>query len=216
MRDQTLRSFQQQKALLKSLEGATLIVSEFGLAVNPLPVALFANRPTFNNSQWSALTAGLEELGRIANDNGLRLCYYPHAGTGVMIQSDMDRLLDSTKAELVSLVLDTGHVAFVGTDPLAVTRRYGSRIRHVHLKDIRFDVVRRAREENLSFKESIEAGVFTVPGDGGLDFAPIFDALADARFEGWMVVEADQNPAAANPLKYAKMARQFLRDGLGW
>ncbi|WP_423222894.1 hypothetical protein [Candidatus Amarolinea aalborgensis] len=72
------------------LEGATLVVSEFGLVVNPLPVALFANRPTFNNSQWSALTAGLEELGRIANDSGLRLCYHPHAGTGVMIQSDSE------------------------------------------------------------------------------------------------------------------------------
>jgi len=216
MRKQTLQSFHQQMAFIKAMGGTDMVIAEFGQAVNPLPVALFANRPIFTRDQWAALFAGLEELGKIANDNGMRLCYHPHMGTGVMIQSDVDRLMENTKPELVHLLLDTGHLAFAGADPLAVTRTYGSRIKHIHLKDVRADVVARVREENLSFKDAIEAGVFTVPGDGSIDFVPIFEALAAARFEGWLVIEAEQNPAKANPLTYANMARQYLRQTLGW
>jgi inosose dehydratase len=216
MRQQTLESFHQQMAFIKAMGGTDMVIAEFGQAVNPLPVALFANRPIFNNDQWSSLLAGLEELGKIANDNGMRLCYHPHMGTGVMIQSDVDRLMEHTKPELVHLLLDTGHLAFAGADPLEVTRKYGSRIKHIHLKDVRADVVTRVREENLSFKDAIEAGVFTVPGDGAIDFVPIFEALAQAQFEGWLVVEAEQDPAKANPLEYAKMARRYLRETLGW
>lgn len=216
MRKQTLQSFHQQMAFIKAMGGTDMVIAEFGQAVNPLPVALFANRPIFNRDQWAALFAGLEELGKIANDNGMRLCYHPHMGTGVMIQSDVDRLMENTKPELVHLLLDTGHLAFAGADPLAVTRTYGSRIKHIHLKDVRADVVARVREENLSFKDAIEAGVFTVPGDGSIDFVPIFEALAAAHFEGWLVIEAEQDPAKANPLTYATMARQYLRQTLGW
>jgi inosose dehydratase len=216
MRKQTLQAFHQQLAFIKAMGGTDMVIAEFGQAVNPLPVALFANRPIFTSDQWAALFAGLEELGKIANDNGMRLCYHPHMGTGVMIQSDVDRLMENTKPELVHLLLDTGHLAFAGADPLEVTRTYGSRIKHIHLKDVRSDVVTRVREENLSFKDAIEAGVFTVPGDGAIDFAPIFEALAEAHFEGWLVVEAEQDPAKANPLEYAKMARRYLRETLGW
>jgi inosose dehydratase len=137
-------------------------------------------------------------------------------GTGVMIQSDVDRLMENTKPELVHLLLDTGHLAFAGADPLEVTRTYASRVKHIHLKDVRANVVKRARRNHLSFKDAIEAGVFTVPGDGDIDFLPIFEALGAAGFEGWLVVEAEQDPAKATPLKYAKMARQYLRETLGW
>jgi inosose dehydratase len=216
MREQTLQAFHQQMAFIKAMGGTDMVIAEFGQAVNPLPVALFANRPIFNSDQWASLFAGLEGLGKIASDNDMRLCYHPHMGTGVMIQSDVDRLMENTKPELVHLLLDTGHLAFAGADPLEVTRKYGSRIRHIHLKDVRADVVARAREENLSFKDAIEAGVFTVPGDGSIDFVPIFEALAEAHFEGWLVVEAEQDPAKAYPLHYAKMARHYLRQTLGW
>lgn len=216
MHDQTLRSFHQQMAFIKAMGGRDMVVAEFGQAVNPLPVALFADRPVFSDDQWKSLFAGLEELGKIANDNDMRLCYHPHMGTGVMIQSEVDRLMEYTKPELVHLLLDTGHLAFAGADPLEITRKYGSRIKHIHLKDVRAEVVARVREANLSFKDAIEAGVFTVPGDGMIDFMPIFEALAQADFEGWLVIEAEQNPAKANPLKYAKMAREYLRQTLGW
>jgi inosose dehydratase len=137
-------------------------------------------------------------------------------GTGVMVKADIDCLMNNTDPDLVHLLFDSGHLAFAGVDPLQVAIQYGSRIKHIHLKDVRVAVVRRAKEENLSFRDAIEAGVFTVPGDGAIDFVPIFETLAKAEFEGWVVVEAEQDPAKANPLKYAQMAREYLKRTLGW
>lgn len=217
MQGKTLQAFQQQMDFLKQVGATDIVVAEFGQAVNPSPaVDLFANRPILDDRQWDDLCSGLEELGQLANDNGLRLCYHPHMGTGVMISSDVDRLMENTKPDFVHLLLDTGHLAFAGADPLEVTTKYGKRIKHIHLKDVRADIVRLVKEEGLSFYDGIQAGVFTVPGDGAIDFVPIFQALADADFEGWLVIEAEQNPAKANPLQYAKMARAYLREHLGW
>ena len=217
MEEHTTTSFQTEMEFIKSLGATEMVVAEFGQAVNPLPdVALFANRPIFDDQQWDALTRGLNQLGEIANVNGMRLCYHHHMGTGVMTRTDVDRLMASTDPNLVHLLLDTGHMAFAGDDPLSAAQAYGERIKHVHLKSVRGDVVRRVREENLSFRDGIENGVFTVPGDGDIDFVPILDALAQANFEGWLVVEAEQDPAKADPLEYAHMARRYLREVLGW
>jgi inosose dehydratase len=217
MKEQTLKSFHQEMNFIKGMGATDMVVAEFGQAVNPLPaVSLFANRPIFNDRQWKDLFDGLNHLGEISNANGMRLCYHPHMGTGVMIKEDVDRLMANTDPNLVHLLLDTGHLAFAGADPLEVATQYGSRIKHIHLKDVRSNIVTQAREEGFSFYDAIEAGVFTVPGDGAIDFPPIFAALADAGFEGWLVVEAEQDPAKANPLQYAKMARSYLRKTLGW
>jgi inosose dehydratase len=137
-------------------------------------------------------------------------------GTGVMTRADVDRLMASTEPGLVHLLLDTGHMAFAGDDPVAAARAYADRIGHVHLKDIRPEVVSRVREERLSFQQGIENGVFTVPGDGALDFVPVLEALGSVGYEGWLVVEAEQDPAKANPLEYALKARAYLREVLGW
>ena len=217
MKKKTLQTFHQEMNFIKRMGATDMVVAEFGQAVNPLPaVALWANRPIFNDRQWDDLCKGLNHLGEIANANGMRLCYHPHMGTGVMIKEDIDRLMENTSPDLVHLLLDTGHLAGALADPLQVTIQYGPRIKHIHLKDVRADVVTRVREENLSFYDAIEAGVFTVPGDGAIDFVPIFAALAEAGFEGWLVVEAEQDPAKANPLEYAKKARCYLREKLGW
>jgi inosose dehydratase len=216
MEGHTLDTFHQQLDLIKSLGGTDMVVAELGAAVHQQPVALFANRPVLDDRQWDALTAGLDRLGRIANDEGMRLCYHHHMGTGVMVREDVDRLMESTDPALVHLLLDTGHMAFAGGDPLAVAEAYGDRVAHVHLKDVRSAVVDRVRVEGLSFQDGIEAGVFTVPGDGDLDLAPVLEALGRHGFEGWLVVEAEQDPAKAHPLEHALMARKFLRDVLGW
>lgn len=218
MRDQTLTNVSQQLDFLQAMGGQDLVVAEFGQAVNPLPVAVVANRPIFDDAQWRALTEGLDQIGHMANERGMRLCYHPHMGTGVNIEADVDRLMDSTHPDLVHLLLDTGHLYFAGVDPLAVTRKYGHRIKHIHLKNNRAAVVEQARAKGWSFQTSVENGVFTVPGDpeGCIDFAPIFAALGAAKFEGWIVVEAEQDPAKATPLRYAKMARAYLHEMLGW
>ncbi|HEY1571193.1 MAG TPA: myo-inosose-2 dehydratase [Pseudonocardiaceae bacterium] len=216
MRKKTIAAFEETLAHVRALGGAELVVAEFGASSHLLPVDVFANRPVFTDAQWDDLTSGLEELGKIANSAGMRLSYHHHMGTGVMTRADVDRLMASTDPDLVHLLLDTAHIAFAGDDPLDMARAYADRIGHVHMKSIRPEVVSRVREEGLSFQEAVELGVFTVPGDGAIDFRPILDVLADADYQGWLVVEAEQDPNKANPLEYAKKARAYLADVLGW
>jgi inosose dehydratase len=216
MRQKTIAAFEETLAHIKALGGTELVVAEFGASSHLLPVDVFANRPVFTDFQWDALTSGLDELGKIAGSAGMKLSYHHHMGTGVMTRADVDRLMASTDPDLVHLLLDTGHIAFAGDDPLDLARAYADRIGHVHLKSVRPEVVSRVREEGLSFQEGIELGVFTVPGDGGIDFRPILDVLAAADYQGWLVVEAEQDPNKAVPLEYAKKARAYLADVLGW
>ncbi|MEU9139874.1 myo-inosose-2 dehydratase [Streptomyces sp. NPDC048404] len=216
MREKTVAAFEETLAHIKALDGTELVVAEFGASSHLLPVDVFANRPVFTDSQWDALTSGLNELGGIAASAGLKLSYHHHMGTGVMTRADVDRLMASTDPELVHLLLDTGHMAFAGDDPLDLARAYADRIGHVHLKSVRPEVVSLVREEGLSFQEAIQRGVFTVPGDGGIDFRPILEVLAAAHYQGWLVVEAEQDPNKAVPLEYAKKARAYLADILGW
>jgi inosose dehydratase len=216
MEQQTIEAFENQLAFIQAMGGTDLVVAEFGRSSHLLPIALFANRPVLDDQEWDLLSNGLNRLGKIAASSGMRLCYHHHMGTGVMTRADIDRLMASTDPELVHLLLDTAHLAFAGDDPLSAAQAYADRIKHVHLKDIRPAVASKVREENLSFQDAIEASVFTVPGDGVIDFVPILEALARAGYEGWLVVEAEQDPAKANPLEYALKARAYLREVLGW
>lgn len=216
MRQKTIAAFEETLAHIKALGGTELVVAEFGASSHLLPVDVFANRPVLTDAQWDDLTSGLEELGKIANSAGMKLSYHHHMGTGVMTRADVDRLMASTDPGLVHLLLDTAHIAFAGDDPLDMARTYADRIGHVHMKSIRPEVVSRVREEGLSFQEGVELGVFTVPGDGAIDFRPILEVLADANYQGWLVVEAEQDPNKAIPLEYAKKARAYLADVLGW
>lgn len=212
MEEQTEAGFHEQLAFIKAMGGTDLVVAELGHAVHQQPVSLFPNKPVFDDDQWDRLTNGLNRLGRIAADEGMRLCYHHHLGTGVMYRTEVDRLMASTDPALVNLLLDTGHLYAAGDDPLDMTRAYADRIKHVHLKDIRADVAAECKRKGMSFLDSMQAGFFTVPGDGAIDFKPILQTLADAGFEGWLVVEAEQDPVKANPLQYAMKARSYLRE----
>lgn len=218
MKETTLKSFHHQMNFIKELGGADMVVAELGGAVHPLPVAVFANRPKFSDDQWRALLDGINHVGQIATDNGMQLCYHPHMGTGVMYKPDIDRLMEGTDEKNVHLLFDSGHLRFAGVDPLEIAKQYGKRIKHLHLKNVREKYIEEAHAKHWSFRDAVEAGVFTVPGDpeGSLDFPPIFQALADADFGGWIVIEAEQDPAKAYPLVYAKMARDYLRNELGF
>ena len=216
MRQKTIAAFEETLAHVKALGGTEVVVAEFGASSHLLPVDVFANRPVLTDEQWDSLTSGLEELGKIANSAGMKLSYHHHMGTGVMTRADVDRLMASTDPALVHLLLDTAHIAFAGDDPLDLALAHADRIGHVHLKSIRPEVVSKVREEGLSFQEAVELGVFTVPGDGAIDFRPILETLADADYQGWLVVEAEQDPNKAIPLEYAKKARAYLADVLGW
>jgi inosose dehydratase len=155
---------------------------------------------------------GINRLGEIAHREGMRVCYHHHMGTGVQTRAEVDRFLQDTDPAYVHLLLDTGHLTWAGDDPLALARDHAPRIKHVHLKDIRRPVMEDANLRGMSFLEAVQAGVFTVPGDGDIDFPPILQTLADSGYEGWLVVEAEQDPAKAHPLTYAKKARAYLSE----
>ncbi|AHE97452.1 myo-inosose-2 dehydratase [Thioalkalivibrio paradoxus] len=217
MYERTVAEFRQSLEFIKSVNGSAMVVAELGHSVHQRPVALFANRPVFDDRQWDTLASGLNELGRIASAEGIRLCYHHHMGTGVQTRAEVDRLLASTDPEHVHLLLDTAHLLFSGDDPLSLARDHVSRIGHLHFKNLRQPVRDRVIRDHLSFKEAIQDGIFTVPGDpdGCIDFRPIVQVLAEHDYQGWLVVEAEQDPAKATPLKYAKMARQYLREVTG-
>jgi sugar phosphate isomerase/epimerase len=132
---------------------------------------------------------------------GVRLVYHHHMGTIVQSRDDIDALMAATGPS-VGLLLDTGHATWAGTDPARLARDYRSRIFHVHTKDVRPDVRARSDKEDWSFLDSVLAGVYTVPGDGMVDFAAVFEALPG--YDGWVVVEAEQDPAKAPPLAFAR------------
>lgn len=226
MKRQTFDKVREQLDFMDAFEAgwddprrADLVVAEFGHAVNPLPVVLFPNCPVFDDAHWQVLTEGLNEIGAMAKSHGRKLCYHHHLGTGVMTAEAVDRLMEETNPDLVHLLLDTAHMGAAGGDPLAIARKHADRIKHAHLKNMRANVVKEMHTQGWSFQQGIEAGIFTVPGDpeGAITcFPEIIDILAAAGFEGWLVVEAEQDPAKATPLKYAKMASDYLRHVLGW
>src|SRR5258706_8461353 len=136
------------------------------------------------------LTAVADHLVR----RGVRMAYHHHMGTVVESEAEIDRLMRST-GESVGLLLDTGHLAYAGADPVAVAKRHIARINHVHCKDVRADVLAVMRGDDRSFLDAVVEGVFTVPGDGAVDFAAMLGVLKTAGYQGWLVVEAHQDQA---------------------
>ena len=178
-----------------------------------LPV--FDAKPSFSGEEWDRLCEGLNKLGKLAAEKDMKLVYHHHMGTGVQTAAEIDRLMEHTDPALLGLLYDTGHLVFSGEDHLGVLNKWMGRISHVHLKDIRIPIHQQAIREKWSFLKGVKEGVFTVPGDGSIDFVPVFKALKEAAYSGWWVVEAEQDPAKANPLEYAIKARQYIREKAG-
>jgi inosose dehydratase len=212
---ETLDAFAAQLDFLHAVGARVIGAAEQGGSIQGLERPVLEERPTFTDGEWARLVDGLHELGRLAARRGMTLAYHHHMGTGVQTAEEIDRLMEATEPGLVSLLLDTGHLAFAGADPEAVLRRHVRRVRHVHLKDVRRAVLDRVGPERWSFLRAVREGVFTVPGDGAVSFDPLFRVLGEAGYAGWLVVEAEQDPARANPLEYAIRARRFLRERTG-
>lgn len=178
-------------------------------------VGVFSGKPNFTDDEWKRLCEGLNNLGKLATEKGMRLTYHHHMGTGVQTEAEIDRLMNNTDPDFVGLLYDTGHLYFSGEAYLRILKKWKHRIWHVHLKDVRTEVLERVKKENMSFLHAIKSGVFTVPGDGAIDFVPVFNELLSAGYQGWWVVEAEQDPAKANPLEFAIKARRYIREKAG-
>jgi inosose dehydratase len=170
-----------------------------------------SERPRLDDGDWTAYGRKITALAERMAEFGVGMAFHHHMGTIVETDEEIGRLMGST-GEAVGLLYDTGHCLFSGGDPAALVRRHRDRIVHVHCKDARRDVLERARRDDLSFMGAVMEGIFTVPGDGMLDYPSLLGPLAERGYEGWLVVEAEQDPAKAHPLTYATMGRRNLGE----
>lgn len=197
-------------ALLAAMGCTTMVFAEVSGCVHGERGTKVSRRPRLDDRGWRRLASGLNEVARHLQKRGVRMAYHHHMGTVVETADEIDRLMQMTGPE-VGLLLDTGHLTYAGGDPVAAARRHAERIVHVHCKDIRRDVLDKVKREDWSFLDAVLAGVFTVPGDGCVDYPGVFEPLAAVGYRGWLVVEAEQDPAKAHPLTYARMGHAYLR-----
>ncbi|HPS15085.1 MAG TPA: myo-inosose-2 dehydratase [Spirochaetales bacterium] len=209
------KEFVAHRDFLYAVGARVIGASEQGNSIQGKPLPIFEAKPVFTKDQWKMVADGLNRLGQLAKEKGMQLTYHHHMGTGVQTAEEIDTLMEMTEPGLCDLLYDTGHLVFAGEDHLAVLKKWAPRIKHVHLKDVRPAIVELARKEKWSFLQAVKAGAFTVPGDGSIDFVPVFNELKKANYSGWWVVEAEQDPAKANPLEYALKARSYIRDKAG-
>ena len=209
--EETKSSFIKHRYFLYELGAKVIVVSEQGRSIQgDINKPLFKNKPNFTDSEWEKLVIGLENLGKLANEKDMSIVYHHHMGTGVQTTKEIDKLMYLTTPENVSLLYDTGHLVMSGEDPIAIFNKYQNRIKHIHFKDIRNDIKNIVYNENFSFLDGVKKGMFTVPGDGDINFKPIIETIYDSNYEGWIVVEAEQDPSIANPFIYAKKARDYI------
>lgn len=170
-----------------------------------------SQRPRLAADEFPAYGRKITRLAERMAGFGVRLAFHHHMGTIIESDAEID-LLMAHSGDAVSLLFDTGHCLYAHGDPEALLARHITRVSHVHCKDVRRPVLERAWREDLSFMDAVMAGIFTVPGDGSIDYAPLLRRLAEAGYAGWLVVEAEQDPAQAHPLTYATLGyRNLLR-----
>ena len=215
--EEVAKEFRAQLTFLKAMGAKVIGASEQSHSVQgQMDTPIFGHKYVMNDQEWDTFCTGMNKLGKIAKEEyGIALTFHHHMGTVVQSLAEVDRMMENTDPEYVSLLFDTGHFTYCGEDPLEVVKKYVHRIKHVHLKDIRPEVVEQVKKENMSFLAGVRAGAFTIPGDGCINYDPIFKVLEDAGYEGYMVVEAEQDPAKANPLEYAIRARKFIAEKTG-
>lgn len=209
------KDFIEHITFLKEMGAKVVGISEQGHSIQGTDKPIFEAKYVMNDEEWDRLCTGINKLGKVAKDMGIKLCFHHHMGTVVQTEAEIDRLMANTDPELFGLLFDCGHLAYCGEDYMSVLNKYADRIRHVHLKDIRPEKVEQVKREHLSFLQGVRLGTFTVPGDGAIDFKPIFDVLEKTGYEGYVLVEAEQDPAIANPLEYAIKARKYIAEKAG-
>ncbi len=206
------QAIQPHLDLLKAMGSTVCIVCECSNAVHGDDAVAVNDRPRLSEEQWPAFAAVLEEIARYCAAQGVALVYHHHMGTVVESEAEIDRLMAMT-GPATRLLLDTGHAFFGGGDPAALAKRHMGRVSHIHAKNVRPAIMSEVRGEGLSFLEGVRRGVFTVPGDpeGAVDFAPVLASAAAHGYSGWLVIEAEQDPAVRDPLTYQSIGLRALK-----
>lgn len=216
-KEQTIKDFIEHMNFLHAMGAKVIGCSEQSRSIQGQKKAIFKEKTVFSEAEWQLLAEGYNELAKLAAEKGMKVCLHHHMGTGIQTPEEVDRYMAVTNDD-VYLLFDSGHLYYSEGSQQAmldVLEKYIERIIHVHLKDVRDEVVAEVKANDLSFLEGVKKGTFTVPGDGVIDFKPIFDILEKHHYKGWMVVEAEQDPALANPFEYALKGRKYIKDVAG-
>lgn len=200
--------------LLREMGCLVLIAAETSNAIHSDIAKPLSARPVLRKEDWADFGARYTSFAEaVKAEYGLDLVYHHHMGTIVQTEAEIDRFMQVT-GDAVGLLLDTGHATWGGGEPARIARHWKPRIRHVHAKDIREEAMWRSNREDWSFLESVLAGVYTVPGDGLIDYVRVLKELRG--YSGWIVVEAEQDPKKAEPARYAKLGHtnlsRFIRE----
>ncbi len=216
--EETEKEFLKELEYLSALGATAINVSEQSYSIQGmLDKRVLKDKYVMNDAEWDLFTTGLNKLGEIAQKYGIKVCFHHHMGTVCQTVEETKRLMENTDPKLVWLCFDTGHFTFAGENPVEILGQFADRVGHVHLKNMRMSVVEKVKAEDWSFLKAVRNGAFTVPGDpdGCVQFDDVFDILDKANYEGWIMVEAEQDPAIANPFEYALIARKYIKEHTG-
>ena len=200
-----------QLKLFQDCNAPCIVFAEVSDSIAGDPKKPLSTRPKMSDEEWSNYCQKISEIGKYLEDQGMPLAYHHHMGTVIETQQDTERLLENT-SDQVKLIIDTGHMLFAGGNFIEVVNNFKERIIHVHCKDMRKNVLDKSLSQDSSFRQAFLDGAFTVPGDGCIDYKPLLNFLKKINYEGWLVVEAEQDPAKANPLEYAKIGHSYLTN----
>ena len=216
-KEETIKEFIKHRDFLHAMGAKVIGCSEQSRSIQGTTKAVFKEKTVFTEEEWQRLAEGYNELAKLASEKGMKVCLHHHMGTGIQTPAEIDKYMAVVNDD-VYLLFDSGHIYYSEGSQKAmldVLEKYIDRICHVHLKDVRDEVVAEVKANDLSFLEGVRKGTFTVPGDGVIDFRPIFDILEKHNYKGWMVVEAEQDPAIANPFEYAVKGRKYIKETAG-
>ena len=200
--EEEIAALQPHLTLLKKLGAKVMVYCEVTSCIHGDIKTPISRRPTMSEDQWRLFLPRLTQVADYLDSQGVALAYHHHMGTVIQSEEDVNRMMAGS-GEHVGLLLDTGHMVYGGGDPMNLMDTWGTRINHVHCKDLREAVYRDCLNRDLSFLNAVLAGAFTVPGDGHIDFLKVTEKLKRIGYRGWLVVEADQDPCVAHPMTYA-------------
>jgi len=200
---------QEQLKLFKDCNAPCIVFAEVSGSIAGDQKRKLSTRPQMDKEEWEKFCKKISEIGKYLEGEGMPLAYHHHMGTVIETQEDTERLLENT-VDQVKLTLDTGHMLFAGGNSMQLIESFRERLIHVHCKDMREKILKKSIKEDFSFREAFLEGAFTVPGDGCIDYKPLFSLLKKNNYSGWLVVEAEQDPKKANPLEYAKIGFTYL------
>lgn len=199
----------EQMDLFKDCKSPCMVFAEVTNSVQGDPKTPLSKKPKLSEDEWKLLISRINEISKMMLDENMPLAYHHHMGTVIETEDETRRLIEST-SDSVKLLIDTGHMLFAGGNSIKLTEDFMERIIHVHCKDIRKNVLEKSLKNDSTFRQAFLDGAFTVPGDGCIDYKPFLTVLKNRNYEGWLVVEAEQDPAKANPFEYAKIGYNYL------